>query len=532
MQKAKVDVLIVLFAYGGNGGTASIIPQLAIWLMRLAIKMKSDERIGRIQPEILSDTPITMTRNRAVKMAKDGGFDMILMLDSDNEPDGYFPHDPLAKPFWDEVFGFSYERLMRGMPTVIAAPYCGPPPHPCPPPWITDGGELPYLFDWRDNESDTPNPGRKLEMLNRNEAAKLTGIYPVAALPTGVCLFTTNSFDGLPKPYFDYEWNEDHSEKASTEDVYCTRNISLFWKIKKGWDVLFAACDSWALHHKPKKVGKPRTTPVEVMAKSFREALADPISLYDSNRVVDFTANLPANLPTADALAEEFTAATAAVEKAESSGTLFETEERWEPNLDYVTAANDGRAVEVVVEKVKQNGDCLKHKMIGGRKVAMLPAEVSDESLEQIESMTRWMVDKSGPLEVAVIHPGSGQSAAAILSALPEGSHLYALDSIGTYKMSSEPSSRFLKSFEPELETGRVMADIIGRKFPYPENRQHLDIVFIERSLTKEKLATWLDHLNHGGLLAGLGNSKMVSDFAESKSLKLTVSGDVWAMRM
>jgi hypothetical protein len=290
MKKAQLDVLICTYAYGGNGGVSSMIPELAEWTTRTVINMKDDPRIDRIKPIILSDTPITMTRNRTVRIAKEEGYDMILMLDNDNCPDGYLGADPAAKPFWNVAFDFAYERLMQGMPTVIAAPYCGPPPHPV----HESGGEVPYLFEWMDNESDEEHPQRKLELLTRNEAARLSGIHPVAALPTGVCLFTTNIFEGPPKPYFDYEWNEDHSEKRSTEDVYCTRNLSLYWAVKKEWIVCYAACDSWALHYKPKKVGRPRPTPVEAYAKHMRDALTlDPVSAAEKKLSVDYTKDLP-----------------------------------------------------------------------------------------------------------------------------------------------------------------------------------------------------------------------------------------------
>lgn len=513
MKSATVDVLLVKFCYGGNGGVSSTIPELAEWEVRTTIKMKSDPRIGRIRPLILSDTPITMTRNRAVRIAKEEGYDMILMLDSDNCPDGYLGNDPEAKPFWDVAFTFAYERLIKGEPTCIFAPYCGPPPHPVDRGGF-DSGEIPYLFQWMDNESDADRPQRKLEILNRNEAARLKGIWPMAAGPTGVCLFTTSCFEGMKPPYFFYEWNEDHSEKMSTEDVVATRNISLFWMMTRGIEVCFAACDSWALHHKPKKVGKPRVTPVEVMAKSFRDSLAENVSAKEKKVMVDYTANLPVDY--------------------ESEGELLVTDAmrpvlNTKRDLDGV-----GNAVAVALEK--QNGQALKHRMIGGRKVAAIQTEISDASIENITAMTNWLVDKNdGPLEVAVAHAGSGQSAAAILSSLPEGSHLYALDSTLTYQFSTEPSEQFAKSFQPELESGRVMADLSGRKFPYPEDQHHLDLVFIERSLTEDKLDTWYEHLTEGGLLGGLGYenpkfSRMVDEFVENNGLKVTASGDVWAI--
>ena len=149
-------------------------------------------------------------------------------------------------------------------------------------------GEVPYLFEWGNRESDNPHGDFKLNLMTRNEAAKLAGIYPVAALPTGVCLFTLNAFEGLPHPYFAYEFNERQSEKRSTEDVVTTRDISLYWKIQKNYDVCYAACDSWALHHKTKKVGRPQMIGVEAVAPRFAEAIRQNHTVLEERRYVDF----------------------------------------------------------------------------------------------------------------------------------------------------------------------------------------------------------------------------------------------------
>ncbi len=509
MQKPKVDVLLVTFAYGGNGGVSSMIPELAQWTTTTVIKMKNDERIGRIKPLTLSDTPITATRNRAVKIAKAEGYDMILMLDNDNEPDGYLGHDNTSEPFWDVAFNFSYERLLKGIPTCIAAPYCGPPPHPVPKDGYTDGGEVPYLFQWTNRESHDRNTQQNLEIMTRAEAAKLQGIYPVAALPTGCCLFTTNCFEGPPKPYFKYEWmDEDHSEKGSTEDVYATRNISLYWSMTKGWDVCFATCNSWALHYKPKRVGRPCLVPIESVAKNMREALANNASVNEAKVYADYTQDLPSyDGPVS------------------YDKIVTHTEEMIEP------------AVAVAEPEIeKQNGHALRHRIIGGKKIALIPTEISEEAIENIEALTTWLVEKrEGPLEVAVAHAGSGQSAAAILAQLPEGSHLYALDSLYTYKYSTEPSEQFAKSFQGELESGRVMADLSGRKFPYPEDQQHLDLIFIEREVNAGKIGKWYDNVTPGGLLAGLGYEDpevkwKVDEHAEENKVKVRFAGDVWAI--
>lgn len=285
MDKPKVKILIALFAYSGNGGIPGTIPEIAVWLAETAVKLAKDDRVASFATATLCDTPITMTRNRAIKMAQAGGFDMILMLDSDNEPDGYFGKCPNAKRFMDVGFDFAYDRLVQGKPTVIAAPYCGPPPHP-----IGGGeGEVPYLFEWMNDSSEEKVFGYRLHRLNRNEAARMTGIQPIAALPTGVCLFTVSAFEGMSTPYFAYEMNADHTDKQSTEDVYATRNISLYWQTKLNEDVVFAACDSWALHHKVKKVGRPELLSVNAVHRDLQDRYLESAGIGEQMAEIDFT---------------------------------------------------------------------------------------------------------------------------------------------------------------------------------------------------------------------------------------------------
>ena len=289
MVPARVDILRVLFAYSGNGGVASTIPQLVDWWGETLHKMKTDPRIGRIGTLVLCDTPITMTRNQALAAARDGGFDFLLMLDSDNEPDGDLGRNPTAKPFWDEAFGLAYTRKMAGKETIVAAPYCGPPPAP----GQCDGGEVPYLFQWENNESDVPRPGFRIRLISRHEAALMRGIHRVAALPTGCCLLSIGVLDGMKKPYFYYEFDEEQAKKNSTEDVVFTRNASLHWQLKGGDNICFAACDSWAYHHKTKVVGRPTILPLEAISEDFRQAVMDGHNAGDM--MIDVNPEIPAN---------------------------------------------------------------------------------------------------------------------------------------------------------------------------------------------------------------------------------------------
>ena len=109
MEKAKVNILVAQFCYGGNGGISSIIPAIGTWWSKTFWEMNQDDRIGKIYHLEFSDTPLTMTRNKAVQTAKDLGCDFILMLDSDNEPDFYLNLDKESKPFWETSFNFAYD---------------------------------------------------------------------------------------------------------------------------------------------------------------------------------------------------------------------------------------------------------------------------------------------------------------------------------------------------------------------------------------------------------------------------------------
>ena len=556
MQPAKVKVYVALFCYGGNGGLAMMAPELGIWLAKTYHEMLLDERISSVGIKVYSDTPITMTRNRAVRDAQLLGCDMVLMLDSDNEPDGYMSCGGDAKPFWKTAFDFSYDRLIQGVPTVIAAPYCGPPPEPIEKHNVVTvgdvtfseiyGGEVPYLFEWANRESDNPHTNLKIDLMTRNQASRLSGIFPVAALPTGVCLFTLSAFKGLPKPYFRYEMNEDGSEKQSTEDVVATRDISLYWKATKGIDVLYATCDSWALHHKTKKVGRPQFVPVESVATTLVEAIKNDYHANEAMEYIDYTANSKPHVLTrkSEVLSHDVEEVVisdmdmriaqqlAERDRLPERGETIEDEDVWEPAEPEVPSY-DG----------PQNGNgayepTLTHKMVAGKKVAVFNGfEVPDESLDSVEAMTQFLISRQGkgPLEVAVLGSGTGQCTAILNSTLPEGSHIYALDCIIPHKCSPIPAEQFKTTFQEEISRGRIQPDNDSRKMPYPVNKLHLDMVFIEQFITEDKLQAWLRNVQPGGLIAGLGygtdaSRRTVNRFAKKNDLLVKDSGDVWAI--
>ena len=261
-MKTTFDLFFAFFSYAGNGGVACAHPSLRAWFSRTLLSAKGDPRVGAITDQDLTDTPITMTRNAAVRAARRAGADFLVMIDSDQHPDLYLG-DPAARPFFESSFDFAAKRKELGLVTVVGAPYCGPPP-----------AENVYVFRWATWESDQPNPDMRLEQYGREEAARMAGIHPAAALPTGLVLFDLAAFDLVRPPYFYYEYtDEEECEKASTEDVTATRDICLAGQERLGYSPVFCNWDAWAGHYKPKCVGKPRVITSEQVNDKYRHAV-------------------------------------------------------------------------------------------------------------------------------------------------------------------------------------------------------------------------------------------------------------------
>lgn len=280
------DILICTFSYGGNGGMKSEHPDVRDWLLTTIPEMKEDPRIGKVNLVDMADTPITMTRNRAVRFARENNYDLLLMLDSDMAPDLLLGEDPDAKPFWSSSLDYMIEY---GKPLAIAAPYCGPPPI-----------ENIYVFRWRNNQSDTPDEiDLRLDQFTREEAFSRGGIEHVAALPTGLFLCDVRVFDlTAPKEkgdsgWFYYEYEDIYeSEKCSTEDVTATRDLSLKGERDWGYNPVCINWDAWAGHWKPKVVGKPQlVTPSMVSERLLKIAPTRPPE-NEKIKQVDFTSGM------------------------------------------------------------------------------------------------------------------------------------------------------------------------------------------------------------------------------------------------
>lgn len=274
----KYKVLIARFPYGGAECSESVD-----WLIRTSIQISHDPRFELLRGRI-NDTPITMTRNQVVERARQAGVDFLVMLDSDQAPDCELGADPLARPFWESTIEF---MLAQKEPCLVAAPYCGPPPH-----------ENVYVFQWADLETgNVDGQGVRIVQYTREQAAVMTGIQPVCALPTGLILIDMKALPRDKKgPFFYYEYQGDgprcercgerargpEARKSSTEDCTFSRDLSL------GGVPLFCNWDAWAGHVKKKMVRKPRPMTADVVAARIRPAIlanrhaGDRLVLMDS----------------------------------------------------------------------------------------------------------------------------------------------------------------------------------------------------------------------------------------------------------
>jgi hypothetical protein len=237
---------ILVASFPGDGRTEQSV---ADWIAELFLLLSGDQSVGRVTPWhptvkgnrlIGGETPVTMLRNRCLLDAERKGFDFVLMIDNDMDPDCVEG----APGFWETAWPFAKNHLG---PCVIAAPYCGPPPV-----------ELVYVSKWHKKEMGHPGETDfAMGLIPRGEATRCKGIERVAAIGTGLMLIDVRAIKKLPHPRFYYVWT-DHteSEKHGTEDIVFTRDLNLL-----GIPV-YCAWDCWAAHIKKKRVMPPQEIPI------------------------------------------------------------------------------------------------------------------------------------------------------------------------------------------------------------------------------------------------------------------------------
>ena len=511
-MQVKVDVLVAQLCYGGNGGVATIIPEVGDWLTSMALKAKDDPRIGRLVKRRYGDVPLTMERNRIVRDAIEGGFDMIVMLDSDNAPDLYLGQRPWAKPFWETSFDFAFERLKRGLPTVVAAPYCGPNPHPA------YGGESTVYMFYSQGYSNRPqNPGFRVEAYSRDHAAQMRGLQEVMAAPTGCILYTTSAlellqFDKRPiveiladykngklsaeqcqrqiqmQSYFFYEYtNQWQTAKASTEDVTNTREIGMAGQLKFGEPVVFANWDAWAGHNKPEMIGMPEPIRMEQVSAVYQEAVLKGISAFEHIEDVDF---LGGRKPSP----AEYEAAASKAFQVDDEPVESEAPETTEP------------------------GPEIKARMICGRKMNSVGHVTPDVDLDALTAMAKNDGKRNQGRSLRMLEVGSwvGESAVALLGGAPKDSKIWCVDhwqgcpSDWTSHLAQQVDvwDWFVKNTEDLI--GESIFPVKGESVQAAKDlgeSQELDLIFIdadhEKASVLADIRAWLPHLASNGVLCG-----------------------------
>ena len=287
MPARKLNVFFGFPTYAATGGPPTVAWDIVPWFSKLYAKLYharetgADQRLGEFSVTTVSDTPATLTRNRLVRQAQAAKADVLVMIDSDQGM-MLHEHEYGFKPFFESSFDFLYEHYDKG-PVVVAAPYCGPP---------TGDNENMYVFRWRIRAERGVETLFALDQYTREEAAMMTGICECAALPTGAIMYDMRCFDLLEPPYFRYEWKKDYvngkevcyeDDKAATEDVQNTRDISMAGLLKYGYNPVFCNWDSPVGHWKPWCVpGRPKVYSAACVASTLREAIIKNIMPGDT----------------------------------------------------------------------------------------------------------------------------------------------------------------------------------------------------------------------------------------------------------
>lgn len=275
-KNRTLSVYFSTYPYAGNSTSTSLCWPTCEWLIKTMVRLKTEEkftsRIHEVHITPYCDTPVYMSRNAAVRDARRGGFDVLVMLDSDMEPDLLLGKDPDAVPFIDAAFDRIYEKYDEG-PRFVASPYSGAYP-------VCNAFE----FLWRRHNND-PNAGFELDQYHREEVMYLSGIQCAAAAPTGLIMYDMRCFDLIEPPYFHYEFTDaEKTKKASTEDVQNTRDISLSGIQKYRYNPCEIAWSSWSGHLKTSCIGKPQEFTAEMVSDSLARALRRH-SLNDGRKV-------------------------------------------------------------------------------------------------------------------------------------------------------------------------------------------------------------------------------------------------------
>jgi len=233
------------------------------WLVRSCHYLNNHPRIETVATEAIVDTPVDMSRNRALKRAQELNLQFAVFIDSDMWPDYEFLHnqgqespEKGVQQFLPSALEFA---LQHDGPCVVGAPYCTSPPE-----------ERVLVMRWVTVETGAPAGNAQIKSVDRGEAVLLRGFEEVVALGTGLLLIDMRAIELLPKPWFSYEFKDDaKTEKASTEDIVFTRDLHLLGVPQ------YCFWNAWSGHWKTKMVTKPANIPLANISKAMREVMYD-----------------------------------------------------------------------------------------------------------------------------------------------------------------------------------------------------------------------------------------------------------------
>lgn len=256
--KEKVKVCIYRFP-----GTLMEHSTTVNWLVNALYTLYNHPRVESVLTDSISDTPVSMSRNRAIKHALAEGYDYAVFIDDDMYPDYQQHFNPVpetARRFLPDALDFA---LGHQGPVCVGAPYCCQPPE-----------EKCLIMKWTDFETGCHQGNVKLSHFGRDESYGRQGFEEVAALPTGLLLIDMRAIQFIAKPWFRYEYeDEEQTKKASTEDVTFTRDLCLAG-VKQ-----YVYWNAWAGHWKTKLVKQPVPVDYQHVPERFKRAIRLQVQL-------------------------------------------------------------------------------------------------------------------------------------------------------------------------------------------------------------------------------------------------------------
>lgn len=223
-------------------------PHVTDWCIDTAIAAVRDTRVQEFSKWWHIGTPVDVLRNAAVAEAKTRKAHILLMIDSDMQPDHENEQLPSLAAFWTSSFEFFCSHWSHG-PCVIGIPYMQSYTQPAAYGLAKIGNGPETMYD--------------LTHLSPAEAIRATGITEVPVVGTGLVMIDMRAFEPfvsrwsqerteLALPYFYYTYLDKARTKIkNTEDiVFCANAFEAGLPIYCNWD-------AWSVHWKYVAVCKP-----------------------------------------------------------------------------------------------------------------------------------------------------------------------------------------------------------------------------------------------------------------------------------